>query len=357
MVFTGCRVDGTLTVHDAETYEQVGTVNVIPDGDSPSITDPIKAIAYPFVNEFGGGTNYVQDLDVSPDGRTVYVARGHMADVVELDLETGELGWRAEMAGFRADHQTISDDGRYVFTADTLADKVWKIDTETGEKVEKAEVTDFPHGNHLHDVPGMAGTTLVNGSLGNMLAPDWFDGDHRLTFMDASDLSVRRIVDFEEGVRPFVFGPDARKIYVQISYLHGFHEYDVVEDRITRTKHLPQTDAVPEDEDDYPLQSAHHGIDMRPDGEYLCIAGTTSHAVFVVRLSDLQLLNTIRVGSNPYWVQNAPDGEHAFVAVKGEDTVSVINYERAEEVAEIAVDADPMVMETRPVPESILSGL
>ena len=244
---------------------------------------------------------------------------------------------------------------RLASVTDTLANTVWKIETETGARVESAHVTDFPHGNHLHRVPGMGDDpTLVNGSLGNMLAPDYADGDHRLTFLDPDGMAVKRIVDFEEGVRPFVFGPDARKVYVQISYLHGFHEYDVVEDRITRTKHLPKTGTVPEDEDDYPLQSAHHGIDMRPDGEYICVAGTTSNAVFVVRRSDLALVNTIRVGKYPYWVQNSSDGERAYTAVKGEDYVSVVDYGDAAEVAELPVDADPMVMETRAVPESVL---
>jgi YVTN family beta-propeller protein len=356
VLFTGNRKDGTLTLNDAHTYEHLGTVNVLPDGDEPD--ELLQEIAYPFVNLLAGGTNFVQDLDLSPDGRTVYVSRGHLGDVAAIDLETSDLLWETEIAGFRADHQTISGDGRFLYTSGVTADAVHKIETEQGKKVDTAEVTTYPHGNQLHELPGLGdGVTLVNGSLGNMLYPDATIGDHRdhrLTFIDPSSLEVLRTFDFEEGVRPFVFSPDGRKAYVQISYFHGFHEYDTVENRITRTKHLPKTARVPENESDYPLQSAHHGIDISHDGKYLCIAGTTSWYAAVVRRSDLKLMNTIPVGKLPYWVQTAPDGEHTFVANKGADTVSVINYENAAEIARIPVGDAPMVMEHQPIPESVL---
>lgn len=357
MLFTGNRKDGTLSLHDARTYEELGAIDVLPDGETEPDPreDPEQRVAYPVVNEFAGGENYVQDVDVSPDGRTVYVARGHLSDVVAIDVETNELRWETGTDGYRADHQVISPDGRYLYTSAVTADTVHRIDTRDGTIVDSAEVTTFPHGNHLHELPGFGDSpTLVNGSLGNVLAPDSADMDHRLTFVDPETMTVEHVHDFEEGVRPIAFSPDARKVYVQISYLHGFHEYDVAADRVTRTKRLPKTEHVPENEDDYPLQSAHHGMDVSGDGEHLCVAGTTSWYAAVVRRSDLELLDYFEVGEHPYWVQTAPDGEHAFVAVKGEDTVSVVSYEEAAEVERIPVGDDPMVMEHRRVPESVL---
>lgn len=357
VLFTGNRRDGTVSLHDASTYEPLGTVDALPDGetDPDPKEDPGQRVAYPVVNESAGGENYVQDLDVSPDGRTVYVSRGHLADVVAIDVGTNELVWETELDGYRADHQVLAPDGRYLYTSDVTADAVHRIATADGEIADSAEVTTFPHGNHLHDLPGYGGDrTLVNGSLGNMLAPDRADMDHRLTFLDPGTMSVERVHDFEEGVRPFAFTPGGSTAYVQISYLHGFHEYDVAADRVTRTKRLPETEHVPESEDDYPLQSAHHGIDVSGDGEYVCVAGTTSWYAAVVRRSDLELLDYFEVGKHPYWVQTAPGGERAFVAVKGEDVVSVVDYADATEVARISVGDDPMVMEHRPVPESVL---
>lgn len=190
-----------------------------------------------------------------------------------------------------------------------------------------------------------------------MVFPDSTIGDplnHQLTFLDPDSMTPVRTVDFEEGVRPFAITDDGRKIYLQISYFHGFHEYDVVEDRVTRTKHLPKTKHVPEDEREYPVQSAHHGIDISGDGKYLCIAGTTSWYVAIVRRSDLQLVETIPVGKYPYWVRTAPDGEHAFVPVRKENEISVINYADAKEVARIPTGAEPHVMEYEAVPESVL---
>lgn len=356
VLFTGNPKDGTLTLNDAHTYEELGTVDAFPDGDTPDAReDPVQRGADPFVNHFGDGESYVQDRDVSPDGRTVYVSRDHLSDVAAIDVETNELIWRTGTDGFRADLQTISEDGRYLYTSAVTADAVHEIDTADGEIVGSVEVTTYPHGNHLHEVPGVGdGVTLVNGSLGNVLAPDSADGDHGLTFVDPDDRSVLRTVDFEEGVRPFAFSPDARKVDVQISYFHGFHEYDAVGDRVTRSKRLPETGHVPAEEDDYPLQSAHHGIDVSGDCEYRCVGGTTSWYAAVVRRRDLKLMVTVEVGKTPYCVQTAPDGEHAFVAVKGTDTVSVVDFEGATEVEGIPVGDDPMVVERRPVPESVL---
>ena len=41
-----------------------------------------------------GATNYAQDTDVSPDGRTLYVSRGYLGDVAAFDIATARMVWR-----------------------------------------------------------------------------------------------------------------------------------------------------------------------------------------------------------------------------------------------------------------------
>lgn len=53
-------------------------------------------------------------------------------------------------------------------------------------------------------------------------------------------------------------------------------------------------------------------------------------------------------------MQTTPDGDHAFVPVRGENEISVINYADAEEVARIPTGAKPHVTESEAVPEEIL---
>ena len=50
---------------------------------------------------------------------------------------------------------------------------------------------------------------------------------------------ILKRLEFAEGVRPFDITADERKMYVQLSKLHGFLEFDLQADRITKTVHLP----------------------------------------------------------------------------------------------------------------------
>jgi len=361
VMFTSCARDGSVTLIDAHSLETYGTVDVYPDpGSEDPASDVVDDIEPRFVNSFAR-TNYLEHANVSPDGRTVYAARGHAGDVVAVNIATGEKLWETEMDGGRADHQVISTDGRYLFTSDLTTDHIDKIDTRTGTVVGRAPARDFPHGNHYHELPAFGGNpVLVNGSLGNMVVDDSSTGDplgHRLTFIDPETMLPLRTVEFDEGVRPIAITGDGRKIYVQESYFHGFYEYDIVRDEITGTVELPKTDHVPESKSDYPLQSAHHGIGLSGDDEYIAVAGTTSYVVFIVRRSDLELLATIPVGEHPYWVQTGPTGDRAFVPVRGRNEVVAIDYESQEIVGRAPTDRQPHVTEYSEVPTEALEGL
>jgi hypothetical protein len=148
--------------------------------------------------------------------------------------------------------------------------------------------------------------------------------------------------------------PQGRPLEAVLERVAALADPEAVADEVTRTMELPETDHVPDDEGDYPLQSAHHGIDVSGDGEYVAAAGTTSWYLAIVRRSDFEPVDSVAVGEHPYWVKTAPDGKHAFVLVRGEDEVSVINYEAAEEVPRVPVGAQPHVIEHGTVPRDVL---
>ena len=70
--------------------------------------------------------------------------------------------------------------------------------------------------------------------------------------------------DMSSAVRPMAFSPDERYLYFQVSFFHGFVEYDLQQDKVLRLAYLPvsQKDQnTPREQ--YVLDSAHHGLQPR----------------------------------------------------------------------------------------------
>ena len=104
VIFVGNNWEGTVNVFDAETYEPLGTINAIPD-KSQRITEiylnPVRLLFFQGVRLLIGEGNhqYVDDMYSSNDGRLLVVSRPSFADVVALDVITGEVVWRFQVDG------------------------------------------------------------------------------------------------------------------------------------------------------------------------------------------------------------------------------------------------------------------
>jgi DNA-binding beta-propeller fold protein YncE len=143
-------------------------------------------------------------------------------------------------------------------------------------------------------------------------------------------------------VRPMALSGDERFVYFQVSFFHGFAEYDFATDRITRVANLPNL--VPQMlREEYLLDSAHHGIAMNPENTRLCVAGTMSdYAAMVDR--DSFAYKLIQGGTKPYWSTNSADGRYCFVSWSGDDKISAISYKTGNTVGEVPVGDHPQRM-------------
>jgi hypothetical protein len=145
--------------------------------------------------------------------------------------------------------------------------------------------------------------------------------------------------DMSSAVRPMALSPDEGKVYFQVSFFHGFVEYDFAQDRVTRVANLPKFTTEPRE--NYLLDSAHHGIAMNAAGTKLCVAGTMDDYAAIVSRETFGFNLIQGVGTKPYWSTDSLDGEHCFVSWSGTDSVSAISYGTEKEVARIQVGDHP----------------
>ena len=345
---------GTVSVVDARTFAVLREIDVLPDGERAD--DPGQAALRQPVIEAAGGRNFAQDLDLSPDGRTLYVSRGHRGDVAAFDLASGELVWKLAIPGFRSDHMTLSDDGRWLWVSALTENVVVRIDVSVPAIAGRFGGGQWPHDNHLSP----DGARIYNASIGTIVAPEETrrassPPPYRLTIADTGTLGVLRTYDFDRGIRPIVITHDERTMYAQLSELHGLVEFSLESGEVVRRLELPVDEGVTED--DYDFEAPHHGLAITPDERTLCAAGRASDYVALVDAASLSLIATVDVGDAPGWATTGPDGAHCFVPNTRADTLSVISYAARREVARVPMGDGPKQIEAARLPEDVAAAL
>jgi DNA-binding beta-propeller fold protein YncE len=354
---------GTADLVDPVRFKVLTRLNIVPDLDQRLAeirADPARQAYFLAIREAvgEGHDQYVDDAFTSPNGRLLYVSRPSLADVVAISLRTRQIVWRVRVEGYRSDHMALSADGRRLLVSASTARKVHVIDTQAGRIVGSFESGDQPHENNF----SKDGTKIFHASIGSVYTPlddpllDRTKGDRWFEIVDANSLQVLRRIDMGQklaeagypnmssAVRPMALSPDERFVYFQLSFLHGFVEYDLVADRPTRIAFLPLSEAAKGmRREEYLLDSAHHGLAMNPSGTELCVAGTMSDYAAIVSRSTFAY-QLAAFGSRPYWATNSGDGRYCFVSFSGDDRVSAISYATGREVASIPVGDHPQRM-------------
>jgi DNA-binding beta-propeller fold protein YncE len=367
VLLVGNAVSGTVSFIDGRTFQSLGSFNIVPDLQQRLNTmTPIQWINYQLANADEatvdpavGGTRYVDDMTISPDGTTLYVSRANLDDVAAFDLATHQMLWRSPVDGIHADHMALSPDGTRVVVSATTSTEAEVYNAATG-----ALVGTFPTGSYPHQNNYTAdGKYIYNESIGVTLLPkalNGLKGALQLEKVDASTLKVVKVWTFPYGLRPFVIAPDGTTMYADLSYLNGFIKYDLNTSTTITTVNQPfSANAASESPDSYPQNSAHHGIALSGDGTKLCDVGTIDDYAKIVDVATLTTQATVNypTGSIPYWAATSVDGNYCFVPLSAGNAVSVVSYATGQEVAHIPVGTFPQRGRLAKVTDAAIAGL
>lgn len=366
-LFVGNNWAGTVDVLQPGTLAKIRRVNVIPDRTARMIEitlDPIRLAYFLGVRQFigEGHDQFVDDMYSSTDGRLLVVSRPSFGDVAALSLETGRIAWRFRVSGFRSDHMALSPDGQRVAVSASTGNVVHVLEVATGREVGRFPSGDSPHEN----VYSRDGSRIFHASIGAVYTPldrKWADstkGVRQFQIVDATTLQIIKRIDvrakldeagyqgLSQTVRPMTLSPDERFVYFQVSFHHGFVEYDLVADRVTRVASLPVSNPdMPREQ--YLLDSAHHGIAMNPQGTRLCVAGTMSDYATIV--SPVTFAHgPLIAGARPYWATSDAAGQYCYVSFSGQDRIVAISYDTGQQVAGVAVGDHPQRMRFGVIP-------
>jgi YVTN family beta-propeller protein len=359
-MFVGNNWDGTADViKSTGDFAKIGRLNVIPDKDArltEIYLNPIKLAFFLGIRSGPGEGHdqFVDDMYATPDGTAMVVSRPSFADVVSLDLATGQIKWRFPVSGFRSDHMAVSPDGTKIAVSASTSNTVHVLDINTGRQLGSFKAGDKPHENVFTN----GGRYIWNMSIGevnnNFDAPwqDFMKGDRHITVVDANTFQIVRTIDMRarldafgrkdlsNAVRPAMFSPDFSKLYFQVSFFNGFVEYDVATDKVTRVKTLPKNPNTSDDRTTFVNDSRHHGLSMSPDGSKLCVAGTMDDYATIVDRGTLQE-GPLVTASKPYWATVSGDGRACVISESGSDQVTAIDFGTGQKTVSVPVGDHP----------------
>lgn len=380
VMFVGNNWDGTADIVDARTFKKIHRLNLIPDKAArlAEIQSNPESLAYylaikQLIGE--GHDQYTDDMFSTHDGRLLAVSRPSFADVVGLNISSGKIVWRFKMEGQRADHMGVSPDGKRLLVSDSTANKVHEVDLRTGKKLREFPSGDTPHENNYTK----KGERIFHASIGRVYVPadesplgetgKIVKGSRVFQIVDNKTFKILKRWDIGQkldeagypgmssAVRPMAVAPDERFVYLQLSYFHGFVEFDTRgAGKVTRLATLPQSDEVKKmPRSQYVLNSAHHGLAINPAGTKLCAAGTMSNYAAIVNRKTFAY-KILPVGDKPYWSTNGYGGKTCWVSVSGNDKVVVIDYATEKIIKQIPVGDHPQRVREGKLAKSIVSA-
>ena len=306
-----------------------GTVRIIQTnsaGDNVHIIDPATNKVVGVIN----GIEVNHGAAAAPDGSRYYISNEAEATLDVVDAKTLQVTRNIPLSG-RPNNIAISKDGRRVYVSIAVAPgAVDVIDATSLEKIKSIPVKGAVHNTYV--TPD--GKHIIAGSIAGKV----------LTVIDSKTEEPVWSLAFDGGVRPIAFEKNAdgstKRMYVQVSDLHGFAVVDFATHKEVDRIHLPEVAGKAKNSEGV-QGSPSHGIGITPDGKTLWATSKWYGYVYAYSMPDLKYLGNVPVGEIPDWLTFTPDSKSVYVACAGSNWVTVVDVQSMKVVTRIPVGHVP----------------
>ena len=307
-------------------FAQVRVLQTNSQGDNIHLIDPATNQIVAEIK----GVPINHGAAAAPDGSRFYFSSEAEQTLHVVDGRTLQTVKKIPLTA-RPNNISISRDGRRVYVGIVSAPgAVDVIDTTTLEKVKS-----IPTKGGIHNVYVTPdGRHVIAGSIAGRL----------MTVIDQkSEEPIWTL--FEEGVRPMAFETNAdgstKRIFVQLSNLHGFAVVDFAQRKEVARIELPN-DIPAGKVDKGPFNaSPSHGLGVAPDGRTLWVTSRPNARVYAYSLPDLKLIGAVDLGGRPDWVTFTPDSKQVYISTENTNSTVVIDVAARKEITRVKVGASP----------------
>ena len=313
-------------------------------GDTVTVVDPVTNKVVQTIS----GIEVPHGVNFSHDGKQVYISNESESVLDVVDQKSGAIINKVPLSG-HPNNIAVTKDGHNILICIASGPGALDVVDATSMKLIKS----IPVKGPLHNVYVTPdGKFAVAGSV----------AAKRLTVVDLSTMQPAWEVSFDGGVRPMTMdtNPDGstRRIFVQLSNLHGFAVVDFAKHEETSRVMLPKGNFGKEE---WRMGTPSHGIAVAPDGKTLWVNSILANAIFEYSLPDLKLLGHADLpvverpgkpssGAVPEWITFTPDNKTVYVSNSATRSMSAFNTQTLKAIANIPVGEVPKRINTLVMP-------
>ena len=256
------------------------------------------------------------NLQVSPDGETVWAVSGHDSTAVKIDARTYAL-LASVPTGAHPAHIILTSDENTAYVTNSEDDSVTAIDVASATVIATIPVGEYPHGLRPSPDGRWVYVANTNGTT--------------LSVIDTATNNA--VADIEVGQRPVqvAFSPDGAFVYVSLNAENAVGKVDVA------TRALVDTLEVGVG----PIQ-----VFVTPDSQYLLVANQGTEAdpsttVSIVDTATFSVVNTVETGAGAHGVVVEPSGRYAYITNIYDNSVSVLDIAAQQVIRSVPTGSGP----------------